>query len=306
LTSIFPRLRLWCDKAGLPIIPVRIWPFLFLSSYLLLYQVLIRTNEIGELYLGFGFTCLSLEIMLTNQYNRAENTTHLIRSLNILLVVCLLTALSIQLFPQPDRVKWSLNRSAAIVFPQKGMFRQAETIFDHINRNPKFLVENTHFNEGIILMEMGRTAEAREVLEQSLVEQEHPQQERPVDPEYYRKRGRILNLLERRDEANRLFDKAIELDRDRLFEVKVPATEAKVRWSLAKTLFAKGETEEALKQLLQASDITPYRKTRHRIHRWLSQWFWRNKTFLRAGEVTIDQRIEKMIRQYLKEEKETI
>ena len=147
------------------------------------------------------------------------------------------------------------------------MYRQAEMLFDYINKNPQFLNPTTHLSQGKLLMRMGRTAEAKEFFELALAEQERLRQRYPDNPEPDRRAGKILTLLARRQEATRAFQVAIEKDRARLERAIDDATKARVYRSLGQTLYAMGDSEAALNHISMALALAPDRKTRYEVGR---------------------------------------
>jgi hypothetical protein len=268
LKSVVTRLRQWSDKLLIPIVPIRFWPFFFLASGLLIYRPFYYGDEIAELYVGIGFAGLSLDIAISNQRRFDENLHYMYSMLRIILVIILVSMVLTHFFAKKTPED-KLNVLASFGYPSHGMYRQAKMVFDFINRNPEFSRKSTPFNEAVVLKKMGYKEEAREVLESMLIKQVRRRQKGPYDPETYRDMGIILTQLERYDDAYRQFEIALELDRQRLKKVYDRTAEAKIRWSLAKTLFAMGDTNAADKQLSNAIDIAPDTFTKSKMRRWI-------------------------------------
>jgi len=278
-TRMIPVISKWSDKLGIPIIDIRMWPFFFLASYFFIYPSLGKTSEIGELCLGIGVASISLDIAIANQGRHHITITNLLGTPVLLLVLCLLSMILTHYFnPSTGTFGKDLNKFAYDKFPRRGMYHQAEKTFDYINRNPRFLNNDTSFNHALVLMKMERRKQAREILEQLFINQEDLMQKITDDPELHRNAGLILNLLERSDEAKIQFNIAVELDRNLLEKFNDPAIEANIRWSLAKTLLAIGQIEAAFQQASHAAEVAPYARTKKKVRRWICKELKRKRS----------------------------
>jgi len=149
-------------------------------------------------------------------------------------------------------------------------------VFEYINQHPQLLTMETHFRQGILFMRMGKRVKAKEILKLALADQKRFKQEWPESTVPYRIAGQVLTLLERKHEAEAEFLKAIEMDRGLLKGAKDPGAEARIRWSLGRTILALGDSEGAAEQLLTARALAPGPKTRRIIDQWI-------ETNLRTG-----------------------
>ncbi|MFQ5904821.1 MAG: tetratricopeptide repeat protein, partial [Candidatus Binatia bacterium] len=155
-------------------------------------------------------------------------------------------------------------------FPNAGMHRQSEMVFDYINQHPQFLTPETHFRQGVLLMRMGQHTKAKEILELALAEQKRLEQKRPEGPVPYRVSGQVLTLLGRQQEAKAAFLEAIEKDRALFERASDAGAEARIRWSLTKTLIASGDYEAASQQLSRARALASPR-IRYSTDRWMQR-----------------------------------
>jgi len=251
------RLRRWCGQIGIPIAPVHVWPFFLLAVYFYDLSPLPRGKQIAEAYLGIGIAALSLDLALTTKRGpRARGITDAGAAASMIVAVGIITALLVQFYPAPMQLKINLNQFAKARLPTRGLYRQAETIFAYMDRNPQYLLPETRFQHGLLLKRMGRHAEAREILDRVLAQQEQRQQQHPDDPDPYRFAGKVLMVLGRKQEAERAFQEALGKDRSRFERASDRATEAWIHLSQAETLCAMGDTEAASRQFSIASTLT--------------------------------------------------
>ena len=144
------------------------------------------------------------------------------------------------------------------------MYRQAEMVFDYINRNPQFLSQETHLLQGAVLMRMGNDAKAKEILELALADQEQNRKQHPDSPGPDRYAGLALKLLHRPQEAARVFQAAVEKDGARLGRAEDAPTKAWIHRSLGQTLYAMGDSEAAFNHFSMARALVPEGDDGHR------------------------------------------
>jgi len=256
-----------CTKLGIPIVPIHLWPFFLLASFSLIYAPFLGTGEVGELFLALAFAVLSLDLFITVRRAtgvRGSRTT--VATAGMILVA--LTAFLVQVSSSTEMLRDKLNRFALVHFPSRHMYGNAEMVIDYMNEHPQFLTPETHIRHGMLLVEMGEHAKARRILEIALAEQKKYQEERPGDSWPYRNAGQVLKMLGRPEEAEAEFLRALERDRSQLEQAVDAKVEARVRWSLAETLFASGDSVAALEQALVARAIADGR-TQLLIDKWI-------------------------------------
>jgi len=260
------RLHRWCRDFGIPLVPVRLWPLFLLAVYFFADHYSLKKSEVGEMYLGLAIAALSLDLALTmRRGEQARGALAAGATAGMLLSVGILTAVLVQLYPWPEKLRYNLNRFAAVRFPSAGMHRQAAMLFDYMDQNPQFLMAETPLHHGALLMRMGRHAKAKTILERVLAEQEHLRQQHPDDPGPYRNAGMVLALLARPQEAERAFVSAIEKYQARLDRAAGAATKSSLHQSLGETFLMMGNSEAASKHFTMARALNTNLKTQLRI-----------------------------------------
>jgi tetratricopeptide (TPR) repeat protein len=185
----------------------------------------------------------------------------------------MLTTFLVLFYTDIEALKSHLNWFAATALPGEGMYRQAEMVFDYMNDHPELLTPETRLQHGALLMQMGKQPKAKEVLELALAEQGGIKKDRPENTTAYRVAGQALTLLGRRGEAQVEFRHALEMDRARLERLTGTEAEAKIRWSLGRTLLAGGEDAAALEQLSIAGAVARDRRTKKQIKEYIEENF---------------------------------
>jgi len=75
----------------------------------------------------------------------------------------------------------------------------------------------------------------------------------------------------RSEDANPLFEQAIEIDRRQLETVLDPNEKAKLTWSIARILSYSGDKEGAIKQAHKAKVVNISRELRLNIENWINK-----------------------------------
>ncbi|MFQ5902163.1 MAG: tetratricopeptide repeat protein [Candidatus Binatia bacterium] len=270
LATKWGRLWGWCNRLGIPIVPMHLWPLFLLAISFLIYHPVLRSDEVSELFLAIAIVALSLDLVLTaRRGTRPRGSPAITATAGMLLTLGILTVFLVQFYSSPEKLGNKLNIFAVSSFPNAGMYRQAEMVFDYINQHPQFLTPETHFRHGALLVQLGKHSKGRKILEVALADQKRLQQEWPESPTPYRIAGQVLALLERQQEAEVAFLQAIEKDLALLERATDAGAEARVRWSLAKTLLASGDSEAASEQLSIARAVASDRKTKGYMDRWI-------------------------------------
>jgi len=265
-------LRGWCVKFGMPIVPIHLWPLFFLAIFFLISQATPKSGEIAEFFYGVAIAALSLDHLLTIERGRGgEGASATAATAGMVVTLGILTAFLVQLYSSPEHLRHDLNWLARTRFLDAGMHRQSETVFEYISKHPQFVTMETHFRYGVLLMQTGHHTKAKEVLELSLADQKRFQQEKPDNPEPYRVAGQVLTLLGREDEAKHEFLNAIEKDKVLLDRATDVRAKVGIRWSLAQTLLAMGNFEEASEQVSAARALAADRKTQLGIDAWIRE-----------------------------------
>ena len=91
----------------------------------------------------------------------------------------------------------------------------------------------------------------------------------PLNPDHDRVAGDALVVLQRRDEAQDAYRRAIDKDYLRLETASDATSEARVRWSLGRTLVAMGEPDAASAELARARALPSDAMTRYRLDEWM-------------------------------------
>ena len=270
-------LRQLCERLGIPIVPVQYWPFIVLPVYFFEYHwrfvAFALSYELAELFLSITVSVITLHLVLNARENNSVRGTRAVLATSIMMtIVWFSTAPLAHYFDDPGILRYYLHRVSRNELPRNRMYKQADLIFDYIDQHPQYLQGDAHYIHGLVLLKLGQEEKAAQVLDIALTELEQRQQKEPDNPEVYRDSGKVLQALGRRTDAIGFYQKAVELDTERLNEITEPATEANYRWSLAKTLFAMGRMEEASEQIQMAIDVTPLASQRSKI-----DWWFRNE-----------------------------
>lgn len=253
VTRKWKRLHKWCGKWGIPIVPTHLWPFFLVAVFYLIWQPVARSGELSELCLGFAMAVLSLDLVLkARRGTQVLGAPVTVAIAGMTLTLSVLTAFLVHFYSSPDNLRDILNAFAGTRLPEMGMHRQAEMLLDYLDARPQLLDPETRFRQALWLMKRGEGRKAGMMLELVLDDQERFKKQMPRSALPHRVAGQVLKLLERQEEAQAEFLRALEKDRARLARLSGTDSEALLRWSLGETLLAMGNFEEASEQLFIA------------------------------------------------------
>ncbi len=266
LAVFLPALWNRIEKSGIPILPLRLVPLFLLVPFCFLLETLPKWSEIGELLLGLAVAVWAMDLYFrygTERRYRGGKTVFLMTS--VLAFCCLLVSALTWVFP--GNLHKSLNKRAFSSFPAYGMHAQAEQIIQYMYRHPEFLEEETRIKHARMLREKGEHAKAQIVLEEALKEMK----EAPAGStgEYYRRRGIIHFLLGDSRAADKDFNRAVESDRKRMRSATDSDEKARLSWSLAQTMEAKGDRSQALSEAQQAREVAASAALSGAVERWM-------------------------------------
>jgi tetratricopeptide (TPR) repeat protein len=228
--------------------------------------------EIGEMLFGIAVATLALGIVLNaTSGEQRPGATASLPIISMILIGGIFTAVFVNSYRGYGNLRQHLNRRAASDLPSLGMHRQALMLFDYIHNNPHLSRPETRFRHALLLMKLDGNGKARPLLELVAAEQERLANEQPEDPEPFRVKGHALLSLERREEANASFTKAIENDRNLLSSTDNLQSRARIHFSLAKTFHAMGDFDRAKEQISEARRLRSDRMLPMLIDRWLSE-----------------------------------
>ena len=113
----------------------------------------------------YGIHCASLQIVV----RLTPLTSNVITSV-LITIILLTTLILVALFPGAKSFTVRLNRCAAVNYPNRMMFAQAEEIFQHILNHDEHMKNDTLLNYGIFLRKRGFMDKAGQVLQDALKE----------------------------------------------------------------------------------------------------------------------------------------
>lgn len=266
-------LGMYCQRWGVPLVPRYLWPFFLLATGLLLAPgaaMYLKFDEVAEFALAFATLAFAVHICMAKERSAVPTPTGYIVALGAVLLT--LVGVSIGLASSVSSgMRTRLNDFATNRFPNVGLERQAETVFEYLAAHPEVQQSDTYVLQAQFLSAIGRAEDANRALERALAVQDSLILERPTDSEIQRNRLAIFQMLGRKSEAERAFQQAMDLDRTRLDQAHYGATAARVRWSMAQTLQQAGRDEAALEQIQAACAVVPEAELARLIRRWLEQ-----------------------------------
>lgn len=277
LSAVMATLRpQWFEKlldAGLPLVPPRlIGMFLLVPGFILL-QPVTWWPEIAELFMGLT--------ALTWAYDRwlhlnwlAGGSGRPIQMIGVPAASALLLALlavGLSSFTPADTFGFHLNRLASY-YAGRGLYQQAETVYQHIYANREYLRPETRLSHATMLKGIaGRDADATRLLTAEAAELEGADRLGKASSNRLRLLGAAYHSLGRDQDAQAVFARAIEVDDHQLQAASSADEKAVLLLSIAKTLASCGDPQAAVRAAQEALTQVHSAEYRRRIGEWLEE-----------------------------------
>lgn len=253
---------------GVPLVPTYLWPYFIGGCFLTFFPVIVENDEIGELILGIAFVAFTSDIWWKRigiSIRTMSQRLFLSCLLGVLFVITALLTLSLT----SDMFRWSLLNTAG-EYSKSGLNTQTEKLYLYILKNKQYKNEETLYQYGTFLKKIN-SDKADAVLEESLAEQYLRIQASPDKPALNRIVARILRMLNREEDAQSEFQKALEKDRVRLAKAEEDWAKLTVLTSLGETSFEIGEYDAALKYFQSASALATQRFDKGNLKNWIKK-----------------------------------
>jgi hypothetical protein len=264
----FPRLKKLVHAFCLPTIPLHlITPFLVAPLFFLLYPVA-KSDEIFELFLGIAVLLWASDLYIK------RISPKLIRGIRPVIATCLMFIIAVGVSAVlttkfPKNPGWRLNITASRDYPNFGMYKQADSLYEYIYSHPNYIRPETRINHAKMLIDMDKKNKSIVVLTDAvkMFQAYNPQYRKQSD--YLRNFGTALMLLKQFDCANEKFNQAIIVDERQIRSVSNQNVEAKLRWSISKTLKARGDLSAAIDEAHRARSKANSAQLQKHLDMWI-------------------------------------
>jgi tetratricopeptide (TPR) repeat protein len=145
-----------------------------------------------------------------------------------------------------------LNLMASRDYPERGMYGQAQVLYNYIYQHPQYLSNKTRLNHVKMLQDTGKEADAIQILSGAAKYLEAKKQQKGLSSNSFRQLGIIYMMLANNTLADKYFDKSIELARESLEMSRIPDEKAKLLWSISRTMEARGDISSSITTIEQA------------------------------------------------------
>ena len=254
---------------GAPVVARDLWPLVLLTAAFLFKPFIPLGQEVGEMLVAVFAAVVALDVCFAAVSRASERTTAAQARVALVAGIALWAVALAGTFDSQRDEKRRLNDFAAIHYPTRGLYTQAEQVFDYIEQHPNLVRNDTALRHGLVLLRAGRREAGRARLDQAVAAQRLRVAVDPLDPEPHRMLGEALAALEHRSEADAAFARALALD-----EIHLQSPDARRRtaagWSVAKTLLARGDLEGARAAAMAASAAAPDREAAGAINIWIT------------------------------------
>jgi hypothetical protein len=267
ITIWFPRLENRILALGLPLIPIKFILIFLTAPYFFIEFPVSKSDEIGELFLSIAVVVWAFDMFIRYGLIRhIRGLRAVISNIGVLLFAAVLSAAMTYMFP--GNPGFRLNITASRDYPHYGMHDQAESIYEYIYSHPEYMRPETRHNHARMLLKLGDKEKALYILTEGVSEFEKSAPPEKQLSSYLRSLGKAFILLEQSEHADAKFNQAIKVDEQHLESASSQNAKAKLLWSIAKTLKARGDIEAAIDKAQQARTTAKSA----RLHSYIDEW----------------------------------
>jgi len=268
VSILMPRLEEKIMAIGVPLIPIRLIPIFVLVPFFFLIHPAPKSSEIAELFLGIAVVMWAVDLFLGYGWIKPPaGLTVVCLMVGMLFLVAIMSATLTYMYPKS--LTWRLNLMATRDYPKRGMYDQAQRLYDYIYAHPHHIRSYTRLNHGRMLLELGKQLEAFDVLSKAVKVLEAKNPPEAGLSKHMRQLGIIFTLLGQNDRADVEFNHAIEIDRQQLALVSRPNKKSKLLWSISETMEARGDVASAIENVRQARAIAVSAKLSFKLEKWI-------------------------------------
>lgn len=168
---VMTRLKDKICNLGLPLIPIKLIPMMFLPSYFWLFRPVVKSDEIGEMFFGIAMAFFAINLFsnfawINKQYSKIKAFGVMIGTTSLVVALTLaMTYIGVLLSgPRADGIGWRLNMTAQRDYPAFGMYEQAQLLYEYIYANPIYIRPETRTNNAKMLLKAGKQRLAYQIL----------------------------------------------------------------------------------------------------------------------------------------------
>ena len=247
---------------GIPKVAAYDLPYFIISLAFFVFHPVIKSDEIQEMLLAYAFASFSKNLFF-NLFGDATSPLRIfiLRKIVLSLVVITMTGALVSqagvTIPRiRDQFSGQIHWFASTKYPERGLYRQAEQLFDYILQDKDLIKDTTLVQFGILLVEM-KSRRAESILSQALDNINEMEKTKTNDQNLVRTKGVILKLLGQRSQAQVEFQKSIAIDLKRLENDSRDSEKPWITLSMAKTYIVMEDYESALPLLKEILNLAP-------------------------------------------------
>jgi len=261
------KFRNWLNRTGFPLLPVYLFPVFLLPVYFWWRAPVIRSDEIGELLLGFAMATFALNQCLHMKPGKSAGWKQSIAMTFLMTLLIVGIAVTLPQFASASNWRWPLNHTAAHSYPSAKMFDQSFKVFEFTYTNPQYVVPDTRIRHGRVLLDAGRMRIANEILNQAVAELEAAETK---NSEHWLLIGVAYALLGKESEASLALSTSMKTFRLELLDRPDAEEEAEILWWQARTALTRGDLDSALEAAESARSKAVSQKLQRELGRWIA------------------------------------
>lgn len=219
---IFPALVILCARANrivqhlhFPVPPIHLSPLFLATAYFLSFSTLVKSSEIGELFMSISLSCLALEYLRIN--GKFEKHVSLINwlkkySIPMYIFTMLSTGMLLTFWEKSSYYHFDYRVKTIVPkFINVGHYKQADDILLFLEETKIHTQSEILFNRGFLLKKLHRELEANNYFDKALDIEMRLRREDPENPDLLVNIARIYYEMGMNELKNRYCNLALNV-----------------------------------------------------------------------------------------------
>jgi tetratricopeptide (TPR) repeat protein len=282
LIRTFSFNRIITNVLNLPVPSLYISPMFIATSYFLNFSDISKGEEIGELFMSLSLFlfAINLKYLYANNYRIIKNHRIIIKkdySSHIYILAAIIISGGLTYIkPDINNFKSRTNAFAGKEFPKKGLYKQAEMVYDYLDRKPELKLEDYYVDKGGFLLKVNKKNEANKLFNTGLQIDIKRLEQNTSDPTIMTRIAKIYNLMGKMDIRRKYINDALNAYENIISTSTSERKKERAHMARAELYESIGELNESINEYFKAARVSAINSSlqpdikyaiRHLLHR---------------------------------------
>ena len=282
LVFLSARAKRIVQNINFPVPPIHLSPLFIATTYFLNFSTLVKSSEIGELFMSISLSCLALEYIWIDR--KLEKHVMLIKwlkkySIPMYILAILSTGVLLTFLENSSYYQFEYRVKAIVPkLINAGHYKQADNILSFLEKESLYVQSEILFNRGVLLKKLNRKLEAINFFHKALDIELRRSTENPDNLEILGKIARIYYEMGEKELQNRYCNLALNGYTEALNDADSKEKQLKFRMARGEIYETLGQYNKSINEYLTSSVFALTAKSRNEIEWSVGRVFYRCRT----------------------------